>query len=223
MFTYCRILNRLINDFCNNCIWRHHVNIYSFNEIDVRKNESESSFWQYIMPFTSKRKIDNKSNFKTFVNVFDYLPTRRAEFRFIIVSSTMFAFNAASSTFAIKQNDVLLVFSDNVKNAQKKKNIFYDVIESFVQDVTAISNNTKLIDVNDSENASAISSFKVSSTLSSMRLMISNSTFDSFLALNRLYAYQYIQWKNSKEKYFDVEWKNFCQWKIDYRRHQSRQ
>ena len=52
-----------------------------------------------------------------FVNVFDYLSTRRVEFKFIVISSTMFAFNAASSTSAIKQNDVLLAFFDNVKNA----------------------------------------------------------------------------------------------------------
>ena len=69
------------------------------------------------MFFTSKRKINNKNNFETFVNVFDYLSTRRVEFKFIIILLTMFAFNATSSTFAIKQNNVLFIFFDNVKNA----------------------------------------------------------------------------------------------------------
>ena len=72
----------------------------------------------------------------------------------------MFAFNATSSTFAIKQNDVLFIFFDNVKNTQKEKNIFYDAIESFVQNITAVLNNTKWINVDDSENAFAMSSFK---------------------------------------------------------------
>ena len=132
MFTYCQILNKFVDDFCNNCVWQHHVNICSFSEIGVRKNKSESSSRQYITPFTSKKKIDNKNNFKTFVNVFNYLSTRRAEFKLIIISSTMSAFSAASSTSAIKQNDVLLISFDNVKNAQEKKNIFYDAIESLV-------------------------------------------------------------------------------------------
>ena len=135
----------------------------------------------------------------------------------------MFAFNAASSAFVIKQNDVLFVFFDNVKNVQEEKNIFYDVIELFVQNVIAISSNTKLINVDDFENASAVSNFKISSTLSFVRSTISNLIFDFFLALNRLYAYQYIQWRNSRKKYSDVKWKNLRQWKIDYRRHQSRQ
>ena len=69
------------------------------------------------MFFTSRKRIDNRNNFKTFVNVFDYLSTRRVEFKFIIILLMMFAFNAASSTFTIKQNDVLFVFFDNVKNA----------------------------------------------------------------------------------------------------------
>ena len=64
--------------------------------------------------------------------MFDYLSTRRVEFKFIIISSTIFTFNATSSTFAIKQNDVLFAFFNNVKNAQEKKNIFYDTIESLV-------------------------------------------------------------------------------------------
>ena len=132
MFTYCRILNKFVDDFCNNCVWRHHVNICSFNEIDVRKNEFKSSSRQYITFFTSKKKINNRNNFKTFVNVFDYLSTRRAEFKFTVVSSTMFAFNATSSTSAIKQNDVLFVFFDNVKNAQEEKNIFYNAIKSLI-------------------------------------------------------------------------------------------
>ena len=135
--------------------------------------------------------MNSRNNFKAFVNVFDYLLTRRAEFKFIVVLLTMFAFNAASSIFAIEQNDVLLVFFDNVKNAQEEKNIFYDAIESLVQDVTAVSNNIKLINVDDLENASAMSNFKIFSTLSFVRSTISNSIFDSFLALNRLYAYRY--------------------------------
>ena len=143
--------------------------------------------------------------------MFDYLSTRRVEFRFIIVSSTMFAFNATSSTFAIKQNDVLFVFFDNVKNAQEKKNIFYNAIEPLVQDVIAILNNMKSIDVDNFENVFAISSFKTFSTLFFVRSTISNSIFDFFFTLNRLYAYQYIQWKNLKKEYFDVEWKNLRQ------------
>ena len=123
----------------------------------------------------------------------DYLSTRRAEFKFIAVSSTMFAFNATSSTSAIKRNDVLFVFFDNVKNAQEKKNIFYDVIKSFVQGVTAVSNNTKSINVDDSENASAVLSFKVFLILFSVRSTISSSIFDSSFALNWLYAYRYTQ------------------------------
>ena len=193
MFTYCRILNRLIDDFCNNYIWRHHINICSFSEIDVCKNESESSFRQYITLFTSKKRINNKNNFKAFVNVFDYLLTRRVEFKFIVVSSTMSAFNATSSTSAIKQNDILLVFFDNVKNAQKEKNTFYNAIESFVQNVTAVSSNTKSINVDNSENASAMSNFKIFSILSSVRSTISNLIFNFSFALNRLYAYRYTQ------------------------------
>ena len=208
---YCRILNRFVDNFCNNCVWRHYVNICSFNEINVHENEFKSSSWQYITLFTSKRRINNRSNSETFVNVFDYLSTRRAELRFIIISSRMLAFDATSSTFAIKQNDVLFVFFDNVKNAQKEKNIFYDAIESFVQDVTAILNNMKSIDVDDSENAFAMSNFKVFSTLSFVRSTISNSTFDFSLALNRLYAYRYIQWKNSRKEYSDVEWEDLRQ------------
>ena len=69
------------------------------------------------MFFTSKRKINNKNNFKTFVNVFDYLLTRRIEFKFIIILSMIFTFNATLSTFTIKQNNILFVFFDNVKNA----------------------------------------------------------------------------------------------------------
>ena len=137
--------------------------------------------------------------------MFDYLLTRRVEFRFIIISSMMFAFNITSSIFAIKQNDVLFVFSDNVKNAQEEKNIFYDAIELFVQDVIIILNNTKLINVNDFENAFIMSSFKTSSILFSVRMTISNSIFDFFLNLSRLHAYQYTQQKNSRKEYFDVE------------------
>ena len=96
----------------------------------------------------------------------------------------MFAFNATSSIFAIKQNDVLLAFFDNVKNAQEKKNIFYDAIESLVQNIIAISNNTKSINVDDFKDAFAMSNFKVFSILSSVRSTISNSTFNFFFALN---------------------------------------
>ena len=64
--------------------------------------------------------------------MFDYLSTRHVKFKFIVISLRMFAFNATSSTFAIKQSDALFVFFNNVKNAQKEKNIFYDAIESFV-------------------------------------------------------------------------------------------
>ena len=63
--------------------------------------------------------------------MFDYLSTRRVEFKFIIISSMIFTFNAILSTFMIKQNDVLFVFFNNVKN-DSKKNIFYDIIKSFV-------------------------------------------------------------------------------------------
>ena len=220
---YCRILNRFVDNFCNNCVWRHYVNICSFNEINVHENEFKSSSWQYITLFTSKRRINNRSNSETFVNVFDYLSTRRAELRFIIISSRMLAFDATSSTFAIKQNDVLFVFFDNVKNAQKEKNTFYDAIKSFVQDIIIISSNTKLIDVDDSENALIMSNFKAFSALFPVRTTISDSIFNFFLILNRLHAYQYIQWKNSRKKYFDVEWKKIRRWKIDYRHHQSRQ
>ena len=125
--------------------------------------------------------------------MFDYLSTRRVEFKFIIVSSIMFAFNAISSTFAIKQNDVLFIFFDNVKNVQEKKNIFYNIIKSFVQDVIAVSNNTKLININDFENAFTMSNFKIFLILFFVRSTILNLIFDFFLALNRLYAYQYIQ------------------------------
>ena len=117
MFTYYRILNRFVDDFCNNCVWRHYVNICSFNKIGVYENKSESSFRQYITLFTSERKINNRNNSEAFANVFDYLSTCRVEFKFIAVSLMMFASNATSSTFAIKQNDVLFVFFDSVKNA----------------------------------------------------------------------------------------------------------
>ena len=219
MFTYCRILSKLASDFCNNCVWRHHINICSFNEIDVHEKESESSSRQYTTPFTSKRRINNRNNSEALVNVFDYLPTRRAEPRFIAVSPTMFTFNATSSASTIKRNDALFVSSDSVKNAQEKKNIFYNAIESFVQDVTAILSNTRSINADDFENASAMSSFKTFSTLPPVRPTISNPTFDSSLALNRLYAYRYTQWRDSKKEYSDVEWKNLRQWKIDYRCH----
>ena len=124
--------------------------------------------------------------------MFDYLSTRRAKFKLIIILLTMFTFNAISLTFAIKQNNVLFVFLDNVKNAQEKKNIFYDAIELRIQNVIAISNNMKLINVNDFENTSAMLNFKVFSTLFFVRLTISNSIFNSSFALNRLYAYRYI-------------------------------
>ena len=83
----------------------------------VKISLNHYNFRQYITFFTSKKRINSKSNFKTFVNVFDYLSTRRAEFKFIIISLMMLAFNATSSTFTIKQNNVLFVFFDNVKNA----------------------------------------------------------------------------------------------------------
>ena len=57
---------------------------------------------------------------------------RCVEFEFIAVSSIIFAFNATLSTFAIKQNDVLFVFFDNVKNVQEEKNIFDNAIELIV-------------------------------------------------------------------------------------------
>ena len=133
------------------------------------------------------------------------MSTRRTEFKFIIVLLKMLAFNAASSAFAIKQNDALFVFFDNVKNAQKKKNIFYDAIEPLIQDVITILNNTKSINVDDFENAFVMSSFKISSALLSVRMTISNSIFDFSSILDRLHAYWYIQWKNSKEEYSDVK------------------
>ena len=117
MFMYYWILNKLIDNFCNNYIWRHHVNICSFNEINVYKNEFESSSRQYITLFTSKKRINNKNNFKTFINMFNYLSTRRVEFKLIIILLTMFTFNVTSSTFAIKQSNVLFIFFDNMKNA----------------------------------------------------------------------------------------------------------
>ena len=67
--------------------------------------------------FSHQKKKITKAISKPFFNVFDYLSTRRVEFKFIIISSMMFAFNITSSTFAIKQNDVLFVFFDNVKSA----------------------------------------------------------------------------------------------------------
>ena len=211
MFMYYWILNRFADDFCNNCVWRHYVNICSFNKIDVHENEFESSFWQYTTFFTSERRISSRNNFKTFVNVFDYLLMRCTEFKFTAVLLTMFMFNIISSTSVIKQDDVLFVFFDNVKNAQEEKNIFYNVIESLVQNVIAVLNNMKLINVDDSENTFAISNFKIFSILSSVRSTISNSIFDFFFVLNRLYAYRYIQWKDSRKEYFDVEWENLCQ------------
>ena len=80
-----------------------------------------------------------------------------------------------------------------MKNAQKEKNIFYDAIKSLVQNVITILNNTKLIDVDDSENAFIMSSFKIFSTLFLMRITILNSIFDFSLILNRLHAYRYTQ------------------------------
>ena len=49
--------------------------------------------------------------------MFDYLLTHRIELKFIIILSIIFAFNAISSTSAIKQNNILFVFFNNVKNA----------------------------------------------------------------------------------------------------------
>ena len=69
-----------------------------------------------ILRFLHQKKKNNKNNFKIFVNVFDYLSTRRAEFKFIIILLMMFAFNATSLIFIIKQNNVLFIFFDNVKN-----------------------------------------------------------------------------------------------------------
>ena len=65
----------------------------------------------------SHRKKNNKSNFKIFVNVFDYLSTHCIKFKFIIISSTIFAFNTTLLTFAIKQNNVLFIFFNNIKKA----------------------------------------------------------------------------------------------------------
>ena len=131
--------------------------------------------------------------------------------------------SAASSAPAIEQGDALPASSGSVENAQEEEDTFYDAVEPLVQGVTAVPSNTGSIGADDPGDAPAVSSSRAPPALPPVRPTIPGPAFDSSLALDRLYAYRYTQWRDSREEYPDVGWEDLRQWEAGYRRHQSRQ